>query len=146
MRLILPTLCVFLIIARSSSGSRVRKCCPQGFSVDGTDPTFPMCREGTGPDYNTGQRRPPSPHFPNCKKDFEIHSRITLTLNTQLCLSFIEGSNSSLEYDVRGNLITSRYGPKSPIRDFCVDYLVNTTEVVTVTCDLCKARKVETED
>ena len=61
-------------------------------------------------------------------------------------LSLIEGSNSSLSYDGKGNLISQKYGRGSPIRDFCVDYLVNTEEVVAVTCDLCKAEKVETED
>ena len=42
-----------------------------------------------------------------------------------------------------GRLVTSRYGPDIDIDiDFCVDHLVNSQEVIAVTCDLCKGRKV----
>ena len=43
-----------------------------------------------------------------------------------------------------GRLVTSRYGPdiKIDVEDFCVDHLVNSQEVIAVTCDLCKWRKV----
>ena len=41
-----------------------------------------------------------------------------------------------------GRLVTSRYGPDIKIQDFCVDHLVNSQEVIAVTCDLCKGRKV----
>ena len=144
MRLLLPTLCLFGLISKCQMTLR-RKCCPSGFSVDGSDPTFPMCREGTGASLNMNQSRPPSPHFPNCKKDFEIHSKMMIRPNRHL-ISFIKGSNSSFSYDGRGNLITSRYGQGSPIKDFCVDNLLNTAEVVAVSCDLCKAKKVERKD
>ena len=132
MRLLLLTLCFLVVIWKCHSFHRLRKCCPHGFSVDGSDPTYPMCSEGTGPSLNTNQSRPPSPHFPNCKKDFEIHSGINFA--------------SLSSYDGKGNLITRRYGPGSPISDFCIDYLVNTAEVVAVTCNLCKAKKVESQD
>ena len=140
MHLALPTLCLFLSILKCHSYSRLRKCCPDGFSVDGSDPTYPRCLEGTGSSLNTNQRRPPPPHFPNCKSDFELH-------RNQIDISSlsIEGSNNT-SLDENGNLITRRYGPGSPIRDFCIDYLVDTEEVVAVTCDLCKAKKVETGD
>ena len=148
MRLLLPTLCLFVIILRCHSYTRLRKCCPPPFSVDGSDPTYPMCREGTGPILSTNQSRPPPPHFPNCKKDFEIHSRMMTRSDQTEIISLIKGSNSSLRewLNGKGNLITSRYGRGSPIKDFCIDYLVNTAEVVAVTCDLCKAKKVERKD
>ena len=104
-----------------------------------------MCKEGTGPILSTNQSRPPPPHFPNCKKDFEIHSRMMTRSDYTEIISLIKGSNSSLTewLNGKGNLITSRYGRGSPIKDFCIDYLVNTAEMIAVTCDLCKAKKVE---
>ena len=43
----------------------------------------------------------------------------------------------------QGRLVTSKYGPDTPVLDFCVDLLLGSGERIAVTCDLCKGKKVK---
>ena len=40
-------------------------------------------------------------------------------------------------------MVTSKYGPDTPVLDFCVDLLLGSGERIAVTCDLCKGKKVK---
>ena len=39
-------------------------------------------------------------------------------------------------------MVTSKYGPDTPVLDFCVDLLLGSGEMIAVTCDLCKGKKI----
>ena len=84
-----------------------------------------MCRGSEEPPGDGLGTDPLTPyHFPSCRAEFEIHRKREWSVGED------------------GKLVTSRYGPANHIEDFCVDYLVNSQEMIAVTCDLCKGRKV----